>query len=237
MDNGEGSGYLFAHHPNPGGAPRRSRQEGPVNRQEVLNVLVAQLLQQRGLVAAPEQIIKRPDLSSRRMPDVLVDFYGLRLVIESEFDSRNAEDKASNAALERVQEGIAHVGMALVYPEPLRRVSNPDQLRDSLSTEALRFAIVTEAEASTQLTLPFADRQQFTIPFAKGDLNAVAGALRRVYEQLAKDEVLSNAVRLLEEGLALFNMALTPQPAAADRLKDALGIKDLPKSKRGSKTQ
>jgi hypothetical protein len=47
-------------------------------RQEVLNVLLAQLLQKRGLLAAPEQI-QNFRQQSRQMPDVLVDFQSLRL--------------------------------------------------------------------------------------------------------------------------------------------------------------
>jgi hypothetical protein len=236
MEAKEESGYLFAAPPSRGDG--RSKLQRPTNRQEVLNVLVAELLQERGLVAAPEQIIRRPELSSRRMPDVLVDFYGLRLAVEGEFASRSAEDKASRAALERVQEGIAHVGMALIYPESLRSASaGTAELRELLSSEPLSFAIVTEAEASAQLTLPFADRQRYVIPFAKGDLNSIATALRRAYEQLAKDQVLSDAVRLLEQGIAMFNLALAPQPATAERFAAALDIKALPKGKRGEPEQ
>src|SRR5438093_9827461 len=110
------SGHLFSGTEPAERQVPQQRNRANANRQEVLNVLVAQLLQDRGLVAAPEQIISRLDLRSRRMPDVLVDFQGLRLAIESEYASRGAEDKASKAALRRVEEGIAHVGMALIYP-------------------------------------------------------------------------------------------------------------------------
>jgi hypothetical protein len=52
-------------------------------RQEVTNVLLADLLNEHGLAAEPEQV-----LTSRRrgtqMPDVLVDLMGLRLAIEAE---------------------------------------------------------------------------------------------------------------------------------------------------------
>jgi hypothetical protein len=179
MEVKEGSGYLFAASRINDSSPSRLKHRDPTNRQEVLNVLVAQLLQERGLVAVPEQIINLPNLVSRRMPDVLVDFYGLRLAIESEFASRNAEDKASKAALLRVQEGIAHIGMALVYPEGLRSISGSEKLRESLSTAHLHFAIVTEAEASAQLTLPFVDRQQqYVVSFAKGNLDSIAPIFR-----------------------------------------------------------
>ena len=63
-------------------------------RQEVLNVILAQLLQDRGIVSVPEGIIKSID-NRRRMPDVLVDFLGLRMMIEGEVsDQRDAEEQA-----------------------------------------------------------------------------------------------------------------------------------------------
>lgn len=214
---------------------RSPRYDRPVtaNRQEVLNVIVAQLLQDRGLVALPEQIITRLELRSRRMPDVLVDFQGLRLVIESEYEARSAKDKASHAALRRVSEGIAHLGMALIYPEILRTAAGDnDTLRNLLMTETLQYAIVTESEAAVQFTLPFAAPDKPVIPSVKGTLDQVADALRRAYDELVRDDVLNRAVRLLERGIESFTFALAPQPAATGRFMAALGIKELPRAKK-----
>jgi len=60
------------------------------SRQEVLNVILAQLLQERGLVAAPEEILRQPT-KERRLPDVIIDFQGLRLAIEAEFGAQNSD--------------------------------------------------------------------------------------------------------------------------------------------------
>ena len=114
--------------------PNRRR---PVIRQEVLNVLLAQLLQERGLEFAPEQIIKDPS-GFRRMPDVIVDFQGLRLAIEGEFASPTARDRASKSANQRVEDGIAHMGMALVYPPALREMGRGiNELKSMCSTDLL----------------------------------------------------------------------------------------------------
>ncbi len=53
-------------------------------RQEVFNVLLAQLLQERGVIAAPENILKAGPERRRKMPDVIVHYQGLRLIIEGE---------------------------------------------------------------------------------------------------------------------------------------------------------
>ena len=61
-------------------------------RQEVFNVLLAQILVRHGIISAPEIILKAKPGMKRRMPDVLVDFLGLRLIIEGEVeDSLGAE--------------------------------------------------------------------------------------------------------------------------------------------------
>ena len=205
-------------------------------RQEVLNVLTAELLQERGLIAAPEQIIRRT-LSSRRMPDVLVDFQGLRLAIEGEFDSPRAEDKSSRAALARVEDGIAHIGLGLVYPESLRTLGGDiQQLRAALEVATLRYALVTETEATQhKLPFPFAEgKMEQVFMFARGDMNTLADDLRRSYESLVKEEVLERAVDLLQKGIEGFLGSLIRQPATAARFASALGIKELPKSKHSS---
>src|SRR5262249_40400981 len=107
------------------------------SRQEVLNVLLAQLLHERGLVAAPEQIVRALQGGERgatRLPDVLVDFRGLRTAIEAEIGSgaRAAHVLAYEKAKQRVDEGIAHIGVAVVYPAKLRQVGF-HRLKEELS--------------------------------------------------------------------------------------------------------
>lgn len=208
--------------PNPTGLPVR---------QEVLNVLLAQLLQERGLEVAPEQIITDPS-GLRRMPDVIVDFQGLRLAIEGEFASRTAHEKASKSASQRVEDGIAHMGMALVYPSALREMGRSiDELKTKLAGARLEFAIITENEATPQESLfPLAVRAP--AQFAKGELDDLAEALRKSYERLVQDRVLERAVKYLDQGIEVFVGSLNPQPASTRRFASALGIRELPKGKR-----
>ena len=162
------------------------------------------------------------------MPDVLVDFRGLRLAIEGEFAASQAMRKARDSARNRVTSGIAHVGVALIYPKELK--SAPDDLadlRDRLENAELRFAIITELEAD-QLLLPFAAPDAGKIPFETGTVESLAAAIRRSYEYLVKDEVLQRAVELLEHGINEFVSSLARQPATTDRFMVALGIVALP---------
>jgi len=195
---------------------------------------MAQLLQERGVVAAPEQILKDP-LGRRRMPDLLlVDYQGLRLVIEGEFASNSAKQKASKSALKRVEDGIAHIGMALIYPASLRDLA-PDiaRLKEALAETTMEFAVITESEAlQSQLTLPdLPGKRNDLVSFERGDLNALINALRRSYEQLLKDQVLERAVEALKNGIGVFISSLNIQPATTARFASALEFGEPPTTK------
>jgi hypothetical protein len=88
-------------------------------RQEVLNTELARLLCQQGLVALPEQ-----RLQQGMMPDLLLPFRGFYLVIEAEVsDQPQAQEQAWRKAVERVEQGLAHLALALVYPAALREAA------------------------------------------------------------------------------------------------------------------
>jgi hypothetical protein len=97
--------------------------------------LLAQLLYKRGVISAPENIVKSNLGQGRRMPDVIVSFNGLRTAIEGEVgDHADAHQLALASARQRVEEGIAHIGAAVVYPERLRK-SDSAALREMLAKE------------------------------------------------------------------------------------------------------
>ena len=205
-------------------------------RQEVLNVLMAQLLQERGTVAAPEQILRDP-LGRRRMPDLLVvNYEGLRLAIEGEIASPSAKKKAGRSALQRLEDGIAHIAMALVYPAHLRRMGRDAALlKKALSEEThLEFAVVTESEI-TEAQLSFPDQSEKQVEFARflrGDLNGLLGELNRAYEQLAKDNVLERAAQAVDTAIGTFLNTIDITPAMTAQFAEILEIRPLPKRKK-----
>lgn len=198
-------------------------------RQEVLNVILAELLQERGLVSAPEQILRAPSSGTTNMPDVLVDFRGLRLAIECEIASRQAAQARNNSfakARERVENAIAHIGVAVVYPARWRSVSFATA-KSQMAHSQLEYAIITEA-AVTQLNGQF-----YLFPvaadasFVKGTVDDLGDSLRRCYDQLVRDETVERAVALLESTIERCLEAFRIQPATAVRMGDVLGIGGL----------
>ena len=74
-------------------------------REEVLNVALAKVLSARGLVTTPETI--QSSGGARKMPDVLVLFHGLRVILEGKVGGRtqaesDAAGQAAQAAVVRL---------------------------------------------------------------------------------------------------------------------------------------
>jgi len=192
-------------------------------RQEVLNVLLAQLLQEHGQVVAPERVFRHTE-GSIKLPDLLVDFQGLRLVIEAEIGkSKDKQDRARDKAQERVDQAIAHVGVAVAYPKELQDIKDFSKLKAGLAKANLDFAIITEVTPKeTQKEFwPGAPKQA---QFMTGTVADLADSLRRSYEQLVKDETLTNAVARVEASIEEFVFALRAQPATAERMAQAVGV-------------
>lgn len=182
-------------------------------RQEVFNVLLAQLLQERGVITAPENIIKLSLKGERRMPDVIVNFNGLRTAIEGEISQPDAEKRALDSARKRVDEGIAHIGIAIIYPKRLRKVEFGD-LKSELANSDLQIAILTESEDTG---------------FTTGDVNYLESILRHTFEQLIREDVVGAAVAAINEGIESFATVIVDNEGVVGRMAQVLGIQELPK--------
>jgi len=177
-------------------------------REEVLNVILAQLLDEQGIVSAPEQSI-RDAMRRRSMPDVIVSYQGLRTVIEGKVEDHPlARADALGDAKERIERGIAHIGIAVIYPSELRGVEFHD-LKAALSQATLNVDVCTEAG---------------DLGWTEGNAMYLGSLLRRAFESLVREDVLKEAVSTLNEGIEIFATATLPKPGIVNRLAKALGI-------------
>lgn len=180
-------------------------------RQEVLNVILAQLLEERGVNISPESIITDSQ-SKRNMPDLLANFQGLRVAFEGEIDDQaNAKEKAKSSARERVENSISHIGIAIIYPQVLRTVDF-NQLEDSMENSIFEFAIISESRETE---------------FLKGNVNRLADELNYSYEHLVNEDVVREAVQIIEKGIEEFSQTLIAQSGNMMRLAEVLGIRDF----------
>ncbi len=182
-------------------------------RQEVFNVLLAQILQEQGIISAPEDVLRISPDSTRKMPDVLVDYNGLRTAIEGEVDDQQDYSKrAIKSAQKRVELGIAHVGIAIIYPSTLRK-HEFDRLKKELKACELRIAVITENGSTS---------------YSQGTIQQLGESLRRAFDELIKEDVVLKAVSTLESGIEQFAGIIVKQSGTSARLAEILGIKELP---------
>lgn len=145
------------------------------------------------------------------MPDLLLPFRGFYLVIEAEVDDQpQASEQAWRKAVERVEQGLAHLALALVYPAALRGLPI-NQLTNALRTTPLRFSLCAP---------PVPDAPDWRT----GDLNALTTTLQHAYQSLASEDEVRAAVEHLKQGVNLLAEAIYAMQVPDARLAEPLGI-------------
>lgn len=189
----------------------------PQYREEVLNVFLALLLQEQGIVSAPEQALKDAVSKRRRLPDVLVDFSGLTVAIEGKVDDHaGARSEVLEQAQQRLDQGIGHLAVAVLYPSAIRSAPFRD-LKKILASAKFKLAVVSE-EGRTGWT--------------EGDVQHLAELLRRTLEQLVREDVVGRAAEAVRAAVDTFAQAAIRVPAVPERLAEVLGIREVPRAGR-----
>jgi len=184
-------------------------------REEVLNVFLALVLQEQGIVSAPEQALSDALEKKRRLPDVLVDFSGLTVAIEGKVeDQKDASATVLKQARQRLEQGIGHLAIAVLYP-PKLRTSPLQHLKSDLTSAKIKVAVISEDGASG---------------WSEGDVQHLAELLRRTFEQLVRQDVVTKAAESVRAAVDKFAQATNSAPAAPDRLAEVLGIRGPPSS-------
>ena len=116
---------------------------------EVLNVVLAKLLNQRGSLTIPERIrrIATGQSINRRMPDVTIaNYQAVCVIIEGRSDeSASGEVSLTKDARRRMVEGIAAICIAVRYPSSIRHATSLEELENLLSNAILKVRVFNEA--------------------------------------------------------------------------------------------
>lgn len=144
------------------------------------------------------------------MPDIIVEMRGLRVAIEGKVDDvPNAWQVALSQAEERVKKGLAHLGVAVLYPRSLRQVEFP-KLESALAAAQLRGVVYTESQ---------------TIEWS-GNVDTLTEYLRRSLEILVAQDIVAQAAEELREGVDVFSHRIYRTDALAERAAGVLGISE-----------
>jgi hypothetical protein len=186
--------------------PQEHRANG--SREEVLNVLLAQSLNSRGLVSIPESI-KSFSSGKRRMPDVIVEYSGIRLYIEGRyFETLEDERSLIIDSKKRIDEGLTPVCIAILYPSELR--STPwDQLKSNLETSKLRIKVLTATK-----------EEEWT----ESNIHGLSSILRRAYDILVEDDVVIISVDRLKDAIEKASDLFIRSTSVSDRFRMILGV-------------
>jgi len=179
----------------------------PRYREEVFNVYLAELLRDRGVISFPESITTQGRKRGRKMPDVVVEFSGLRVMLEGKVgDVQQAHTKALDAARNRLEQGIAQIDVAVIYPVTLRDASD---VKAALAQSDLDIAVVTESQE---------------VGYFKGNVDYLKSALTLAFHHLVEEDVVAKAVAVLDAGIDRFSGSIVGKAGVIQRLADALEL-------------
>jgi hypothetical protein len=185
-------------------------------RQEVLNTALSELLTERGIEATPERVLMQ---RGKKMPDLLATLHGLRVVVEAEVGGvAGADQKAQVSAAGRLSEGIAAIGIALVYPAELASQTDVGKIK----------ALMLKAETSFRISVVSELGQE---PFVTGNFEFLQTILQQAWRRLLQEDVLAETVSLIDSAVSAFSDTTDKYPAVVVKLADHLGIQGAPDKK------
>lgn len=180
-------------------------------REEVVNVALAELLEQRGMLSVPETIRKSIARRTRDLPDIIVaDLLGIRMVIEGRFNSgRNSRDSLLKDSKERVEQGISPICLAVLYPPEQRSAESLPKLRRNLERATLEIRVISESSDGE---------------WAVGTVDDIAETLRRSYELLVSEDVVVASVGEIASAIETSSALFARTETLKDRFRSVLGI-------------
>lgn len=178
-------------------------------REEVINVALAELLSDRGVVSTPE--VKEMTSGGIKLPDVVVSqFRGLRTIVEGKINSgAAAEKKVLEQAAERVEQGLAHIGIAVMYDRSVGIAGGYSDVKAALVASNLKLAVCTESGMGAWST---------------GNVDHLGSLLRRTFDELVKEDVVRRSVDDLSQAVDVFAKAVAGTGGSIDRCARALGV-------------
>lgn len=179
-------------------------------REEVLNVLLAELLEERGLLSVPESLRQRWG-RGRRLPDItLADLWGVRIIVEGRI-LENEEDRQTllRDASNRVEEGLCPICLAVLYPATLRAGTTLPDLRRRLEHASLEVRVISEGHKGAWNT---------------STVDGLVEIVRRGYELLVAEDVVTGTVADLQAAIDVAAETFVAGRGRAESLADLLGI-------------
>ena len=144
-------------------------------REDILGVLLAELLERRGLWSVPGSTRRRNcQVHARPRGTTLVDLDGARVVVEgSLLDGERDRQRLFDRARRHVEGGLGSLCLAVLYPPRLRDAKSASELRRALDEEIARGVLLVKGTPPEDLG--FRDRITVEIAAPGGTVAVVLG--------------------------------------------------------------
>ena len=183
-----------------------------------LNVLLASLLERKGLRQAVGEVVSQ---SGAFRPDIWMRVGGIRVILEGKFAASGVEARLETQCRERLEKGYCPIAVGVVYP------ALPPRLMPTYTTGELEEYLLSALYRLKVFYLTGKGIGEIgweeAVSFA-----GLVDLLRNVHAQVVQDDWVQEAVFVIGEGLDGFASSLEDvgeEPSAlADRLRQALAL-------------
>lgn len=194
-------------------------------REEALNVLLAELLAERGLKALGEVILKKG------RPDVLLDVNGVRIIIEAKKAGKRQELQKN--CVGRLDKGMCDICVMVEYVSLNLSSLNPSMsdLKEALLKGTYNVGFMTYIhriglEKWIENFTPKIKREFYL----SIDFQEFVTYLMSAYEYTVQEDIVTPVVEKLKDVVDNFSRAILSQGIDATRLKEVLELKEKEKA-------
>lgn len=190
-------------------------------REEVLNVLLAELLAERGLKALGEVVLKKG------YPDVLLDVNGVRIIIEAKKVGRREELRRNCEA--RLDNGMCDICVMVEYAmlNVMSLSPSASELKEALLRGKYNVGFMTYIDriGLEKWLADFRPRVKSDF-YVDIDFQEFVTYLMSVYEYTVEEDVVSPVVEKLKVVVNDFSRAVLSYGLDVTRLKEALELRE-----------
>lgn len=183
-----------------------------------LNVLLASLLERKGLKQAVGEVVSD---SGAFRPDVWMRVGGVRVILEGKFSTSGVEAALEKQCRERLERGYCPIAVGVVYP------ALPPRLMPTYSTHEVEEHLLN---ARYKLKVFYLTGEGIgEVGWEEGiSFTSLIDLLRNVHAQVVQEDWVHQAVSIIEQGLDIFASGLEEvgeEPSAlADRVREGLAL-------------
>ena len=190
-------------------------------REENLNIMLAEILSERGLNALGEVILKKTE-GARKQPDVMIILNGVRIIIEGKKPGQWL--KLVNQCTKRIDNGICDICFLVEYASVDTNLLSPtqSQIKESINNGLFNIGFLTFLDRSNL------DRFTDTLPnlekYENIKMDDLITYLMVTYTEVVRTDAISPTVNKIKDALLSFSSIASDLDI--NRLREVLELRE-----------